>query len=175
VVNFEVCIRDLFSFVFFWFCSTNSFMKFLVWFFSFCFYYNDLLWIIWWNVPLQVIGKLVIPIGVSCFENVYACCHLPFVTIQINSNYCYNYKNILGVECQPHIFCKIKQQNGNDCDSILIGSWIKSLFGHDLINFENFKQKQGFFLRFRKKCTKGRFILSLIAEIVRFFIFNKDD
>jgi hypothetical protein len=125
---------------------------------------------------LQVISKLVILIGISCFENVYACCHLPSVTIQTNGHYFYNYKNIVRVESQLHIFCIIKQHNNNDCDCIVTRSWIKSLLGHDLINLENFKQKQGFFLRlFQEKNPKGRFILSPIVEIAKFYVFNKDN
>jgi len=50
------------------------------------------------------------------------------------------------------------------------------LLGHDLINPENFKQKQGFFLKlFQEKNPKGRFILNPIAEIAKFYVFNKDD
>jgi hypothetical protein len=106
----------------------------------------------WSNVvciypPLQIISKLVIPVGASYFYNVCACCHLPSVTNQIDDHYYYYCKNTIGVENQPRIYYKINQQNGDDYDCIFIGSWIKSLFGHDLINLENFKQKQNFFLK----------------------------
>jgi hypothetical protein len=71
------------------------------------------------------LGKSIIPIGANYFENVCACCCLPFVTIRTNGHYCYNCKNIVGVENQPYISYKIKQWNGDDCDYILFISRIK--------------------------------------------------
>ncbi len=97
--------------------------------------------------PLHIIGEMVIPVVASCFDNVCACCHLPSMTNRIDDHYYYNCNNIVEVENQPCISYKIKQHNGDDCDYILTRSWIKSLLGHDLISLENFKQKQGFFLR----------------------------
>jgi hypothetical protein len=49
----------------------------------------------------------------------------------------------------------------------LCDPWIEPLLGHKLISLEDFRSKQGFFLRlFREKKHEGKFVLRPIAKVV---------
>jgi hypothetical protein len=42
---------------------------------------------------------------------------------------------------QAWISCKIKQDNGDECDYMLCDPWIEFLLGHKFMNFEDFRIK----------------------------------
>ncbi len=68
---------------------------------------------------------------------------------------------------QTSISCKIKQDNGDECDCVLCDPWIEFLLEHKLMSLEDFRIKQGFFLHlFIYNKLEGHFILSPIIEVV---------
>jgi hypothetical protein len=87
-------------------------------------------------VYVQVDGKLAIPMGVFCFENICSKCHLPSLTSKF---YYYGYNCMVTIEIQTQISCKIKQNIGDEYDCVLCDPWIKSLLGYDLVNPEDFE------------------------------------
>jgi len=99
-----------------------------------------------------------IPIKASCFEIVYAKCHLAFLTNRKAKHYCYVSKCMVETHREPCISCKIKQENGEEFDCTLWKPWIKVLLKHSLETQKNFITKQGFFLRlFKEKKTIRKF------------------
>ncbi len=118
-------------------------------------------------------GKLTILIGTSCFESVYAKCHLPSLANRDTSHYCYVCECMVIIENQAQFFCKIKQDNNEKFDCTLCEPWIKTLLGHSLKSQEDFKTNKVFtFICSKRKKPKGKFFLSPIAKLVSFCSFK---
>jgi hypothetical protein len=82
---------------------------------------------------LHVIGRLKMPIGASCFQNVCnKCCHLPFLTNKIFVYCCYVYKCSVAIQNEVIITCKIIYELEEKYDCILNGPWIEFVFGNHL-------------------------------------------
>jgi hypothetical protein len=74
-----------------------------------------LLWYIFmFRFVLQVVGKLIVIVGITCFENVCAKYLVPTLTNGDNDSYCYICKCIVSIETQPCISCKIRKDIGED-------------------------------------------------------------
>jgi hypothetical protein len=59
--------------------------------------------------------------------------------------------------------------NGEEVDHVLISAWIKPLLGCRLTMLEEFKSKQGVYMKvFKGKWLIGKFFLNRIAKIVGF-------
>jgi hypothetical protein len=81
---------------------------------------------------------------------------------------------MVSAQFQLHIACKIKQVSSEKFNCTLCDPWIEPLLGHKLINLEDFRSKQGFFLGlFREKKPKAKFVFSPIVEVVGYFSFKK--
>jgi hypothetical protein len=70
-------------------------------------------------VSLQVVGKLNILVGASCFKNIHNKCHLPSLTNQNTGFYYYTCKATIPTQTQAQIACKIKQESGEEFDYVL--------------------------------------------------------
>ncbi len=69
---------------------------------------------------------------------------------------------------------KIKVDNGKEVDHVLINARIKPLLGCRLTMLEEFKSKQGVYMKvFKGKWLIGKFFLSPIVEIVGFLAIKK--
>jgi hypothetical protein len=78
-------------------------------------------------------------------------------------------------QSQPCIIRKIKQINSEEFDYMLCDPWIEPLLGHKLINLEDFKSKQGFFLcLFKEKKLESKFVLSPTTEVMGYSSLKKD-
>ncbi len=116
---------------------------------------------------MQVVGTLSIPIKVFCFEIVCAKCHLPFLTNREAKHCYYVCKCMVETHKEPRIFCKIKQENGENFDNTLCEPWIKVLLKHNLEIQINIIAKQGFFIHlFKEKKPIGK--ISPTAKLVRY-------
>lgn len=125
-------------------------------------------------VSLQVVGKLNIPMGASCFKNICSKCHLPSLTNRNTGFYYYTCKATIPTQTQTQIACKIKQESGQEFDYVLCDLQIKTLLYHDLGTPDDFQKMEGFFLwLFCDKKPKGKFILSFFAEVIGFSVLKK--
>jgi hypothetical protein len=97
------------------------------------------------------VGTLIIPIGAAYFENVFEKCCLPSFTNKNAGYYCQVCKYMVCAQSQLCIACKIKHVNIGIFDYMLYDPWIEQLFGHKLINLQDFKSKQGFSFAYLKK------------------------
>jgi hypothetical protein len=69
-------------------------------------------------ICVQVIGKLVIPIGASCFKNICLKCHLLFLTSKDGKFYYYKCKSMITLESQAQISYKIKHGGDDEYDCV---------------------------------------------------------
>lgn len=84
--------------------------------------------------------------GASYFKNICSKCHLPSLSSRDGGFYYYGCKSMVTFEIhEAHIFCKIKQEKGDEYDCVLCKPSIKSLLGHDLNSLEDSGTRQGFF------------------------------
>ncbi len=140
----------------------------------------------------------------SCFTNICTQCHMPSLTNRDDDFCCYGCKCTIHLKTQAIISCKVKHENGKfvvmmvcyvilelnlrwhislwilknlklSKDFFFCDPWIKSSLAHKLVNLEEFKTKQRFFLcLFHDKYLEGCFVLNLTIEVVGYSMIKVD-